>query len=126
MPEPSEKDPRVYFAAEQTFLSWIRTGIALMGFGFAIDRFALFMREMQATTHTGVAYHPRGSALAGVTLIVLGIIVNIAASLNYSHTVRELSSGTCVPGKVSRTAILLATLLAILGTGMAIYLLLLH
>src|SRR5215469_14316718 len=122
MPEPAEKDPRVYFAAEQNFLAWIRTGIALMGFGFAIDRFALFMREVQATTHTGVAYHPRGSALAGVTLIVLGILVNIAASIFYARTVRELSSGTWVPGKVSRTAITLAALLAILGTCMAIYL----
>ena len=34
-------DPRVYLAAERTFLAWIRTSVSLMGFGFVIARFAL-------------------------------------------------------------------------------------
>ncbi|HLX94690.1 MAG TPA: DUF202 domain-containing protein, partial [Verrucomicrobiae bacterium] len=33
-------------AAERTFLAWIRTGIALMGFGFVIARFGLFLQEL--------------------------------------------------------------------------------
>ena len=40
----SEPDPRVFFAAERTFLAWIRTGLALMGFGFVVARFGLFLR----------------------------------------------------------------------------------
>ena len=44
----SEPDPRVFFAAERTFLAWIRTGLALMGFGFVVARFGLFLREMAA------------------------------------------------------------------------------
>ncbi|HET9088065.1 MAG TPA: DUF202 domain-containing protein, partial [Acidobacteriaceae bacterium] len=40
------RDPRVYFAAERTFLAWIRTGLALMGFGFVVARFGLFLREL--------------------------------------------------------------------------------
>ena len=31
-----------YLAAERTFLAWIRTGLALMGFGFVVARFGLF------------------------------------------------------------------------------------
>jgi len=126
MPEPAEKDPRIYFAVERTFLAWIRTGIALMGFGFAIARFALFLREMQATTQTGIAYHPWGSPLTGVSLIVLGILVNISASVHHVRTVRQLSAGTWVPGQVSRTAVILAMVLAILGLAMAMYLLFLR
>ena len=38
-----ESDPRVFFAAERTFLAWIRTGLALMGFGFVVARFGLFL-----------------------------------------------------------------------------------
>jgi putative membrane protein len=38
-------DPRVDMAAERTFLAWIRTGLALMGFGFVVARFGLFLRE---------------------------------------------------------------------------------
>jgi putative membrane protein len=126
MPDSAEKDPRVYFAAERTFLAWIRTGIALMGFGFAIARFGLFLRELQATTHTSISYHPWGSPLTGVTLIVLGILVNISASLHHVRTVRQLSAGTWIPGQISQTAVILATFLSILGTGMAIYLLFLR
>ena len=37
-------DPRIYLAAERTFLAWIRTFVSLMGFGFLIARFALFIR----------------------------------------------------------------------------------
>ena len=40
-------DPRIYFAAERTFLAWIRTGLGLMGVGFAVSRFGLFLREMR-------------------------------------------------------------------------------
>jgi putative membrane protein len=125
MPEPAEKDPRVYFAAERTLLAWIRTGVALMGFGFAIARFGLFLRQIQAT-QTGISHSTLGSAVTGVTLISLGVLVNIAAAVNYTRIIRQLSSGTWIPGKVSRTALTLAVLLAILGAGMAVYLLLLH
>ena len=41
-------DPRVYFAAERTLLAWVRTGLALMGFGFVVARFGLFLRELAA------------------------------------------------------------------------------
>ncbi|HEX7158119.1 MAG TPA: DUF202 domain-containing protein [Edaphobacter sp.] len=126
MPDSAEQDPRVYFAAERTFLAWIRTGIALMAFGFAIARFALFLRQMQATAQNSVGHHSSGSLLAGVSLIVLGIVVNISASLHHVRTVRELSSGNWVPGQVSRTALILASLLTVLGTAMAVYLFLLR
>lgn len=49
MAEPvqqSIQDPRTYFAEERTFLAWIRTGLGLMGVGFAVARFGLFLREM--------------------------------------------------------------------------------
>ena len=39
------RDPRVYMAAEHTFLAWIRTGLALTGFGFVVARYGLFLRE---------------------------------------------------------------------------------
>ena len=54
MPNSPEQDPRVYFAAERTFLAWIRTGLGLMGVGFAVSRFGLFLREFSATHHTPI------------------------------------------------------------------------
>ena len=52
-----EIDPRVVFAAERTLLAWIRTGLSLMGFGFVVARFGLFLREL-AAVQPGVAPPP--------------------------------------------------------------------
>ena len=40
-----------YLAAERTFLAWIRTGLALMGFGFVVTCFGLFLQELQVARH---------------------------------------------------------------------------
>ena len=125
-PNAPERDPRVYFAAERTLLAWIRTGLALMGFGFAIARFGLFLRQMQATQTNLPVHQSWGSPFTGVTLITLGVLINITSSVQYAKTIRQLNEGRWQPGRVSRIGIGLAVLLAILGAIMAIYILDLH
>ncbi len=80
-PSPAEIDARIYMAAERTFLAWIRTGIALMGFGFVVARFGLFLRELTKRTalprlHWHRSLEPTGSKelllLAKSKQIVLG------------------------------------------------------
>jgi putative membrane protein len=122
MQNPAERDPRVYFAAERTFLAWIRTGLGLMGVGFAVARFGLFLRQMDAAaTHTPT--HPTGvSVWSGVALVALGVVVNVVSVVKHVRLVRELASGTWVPGRVSTSAMVLALLLAAVGIFMAVYL----
>lgn len=117
-------DPRTYFAAERTFLAWIRTGLGLMGVGFALARFGLFLREFQANQHTA-PHHTGVSVYSGIALVALGVLVNIAAVTHHIRTVRELRSGTWNAG-VSRNAVVLAILLAGVGVGVGVYLLLLR
>lgn len=123
---PPEQDPRVYFAAERTFLAWIRTGLGLMGVGFAVARFGLFLRELSASaTHTPV--HASGfSVRAGVAIVFLGVVVLVASTIHHVTLTRELHSGSWKPGRISRTAVGLALLLAVVGVGMAAYLLILR
>lgn len=124
MDKPAEQDPRVYLAAERTFLAWIRTGLGLMGIGFAVSRFGLFLRQLSAVD-PHLAYHNTGLSLwSGVALVILGVIVNLAAILRHVQLVRQLSTGTWQPGQVSRDAVILGLILAAIGIGMAIYLML--
>ena len=125
MEKSAEQDPRVYFAAERTFLAWIRTGLGLMGIGFAVSRFGIFLREFRATKSQVVAHSMGVSGWSGVALVSLGVIVNIAALVQHLNMVHQLSSGTWRPGRVSRNAVILALLLAGIGLGTAVYLILL-
>jgi putative membrane protein len=126
MDNSAEQDPRVYFAAERTFLAWIRTGLGLMGIGFAVSRFGLFLRQISASQSHLRAHSTGLSEWSGVSLVALGVIVNISAVIRHFQLIRELSSGTWKPGRVSRDAVILGLVLAAAGIGMAVYLILLR
>jgi putative membrane protein len=123
---PSElDDPRTYFASERTFLAWIRTGLGLMGVGFALARFGLFLREFQSNQHAA-PQHTGVTVYSGVGLVALGVLVNVSAIAHHIRTTRELRTGTWIPGRISLQAVALAALLAVVGVGMGVYLLFLR
>jgi putative membrane protein len=126
MAQLPEQDPRVYFAAERTFLAWIRTGLGLMGVGFAVARFGLFLRQMRATETHSVVHSTGLSVWSGVAIVLLGVIVLTSSVAQHLTLIRELNSGTWRPGRISRNAVLLATLLALVGVAMSAYLLILR
>jgi putative membrane protein len=126
MAQLPEQDPRVYFAAERTFLAWIRTGLGLMGVGFAVARFGLFLRQMRPTETHSVVHSTGLSVWSGVAIVLLGVIVLTSSVAQHLTLIRELNSGTWRPGRISRNAVLLATLLALVGVAMSAYLLILR
>jgi putative membrane protein len=118
-----DRDPRVYFAAERTFLAWIRTGLELMGFGFVVARFGLFLKELGAA-QTDIPVRSSGFSLGtGTALVLVGVIVNAVATLQYVRLVRDLNAGRDVSGKPSATGISVALLLIAVGIAMSAYLL---
>src|SRR5262252_11009818 len=91
--DPVTTDPRVSLAAERTLLAWIRTGLALMGFGFVVARFGLFLREVAAIGHTMPPHAPGLSMPIGVALIALGIVVNVIAGVRHRRYVQAIDRG---------------------------------
>jgi putative membrane protein len=122
--KPADQDPRVYFAAERTFLAWIRTGLGLMGIGFAVSRFGLFLRQLTATESHLPSRTTGLSLWSGVALVTLGVIVTLSSVLRHIQLIHQLSSGNWQPGRISRDAVILGLILAAIGMGMAIYLIL--
>jgi putative membrane protein len=115
-------DPNVYMAAERTFLAWIRTGLALMGFGFVVARFGLFLREF-SQHESGLRVASTGFSIAvGVCLVMVGVFVDIAATVNHFRVTKQLSSGQYQAGRASLLGAAVAILLALVGLAMAVYL----
>ena len=117
----SEPDPRVYFAAERTFLAWIRTGLALMGFGFVVARFGLFLHEIAALQ----GGPPRASGFSrwfGIGLVALGVLLTVTSTAAHVSTVRRLNRGEPFLGRPTWLGIAVAVVLAIVGMLMTAYL----
>lgn len=121
-PPAEANDPRVRLAGERTLLAWIRTGLAMMGFGFVVARFGLFLRELAPTNQA-----PRSTGLSlwiGTALVLLGVTVHVLAAAQHVRFLRRLERGE--PLQVSRwpLGIIVSAILAVLGLGMTAYLLL--
>ena len=81
-------DPRVLFAAERTLLAWQRSAIALMAFGFVVERFGLFLRRVN---NQPLTLSQRGFSLwLGIGLLVVSAVVSITASLQYRRVIHSL------------------------------------
>ena len=83
-------------ANERTMLAWLRTGISLMGFGFAIAKFSLYLREIVAGGHLGlpaVAVHHVGSGWIGAALVALGMFTTFCATVRFAHIRTAIERG---------------------------------
>ncbi len=114
--------PADYLANERTFLAWIRTSIALMGFGFVIVKFALFIRQITAALGEEVPVPGKGySAVIGVTMVALGALMTTFAYIRYRNIEKQLNSNAYFP---SRWLSVLVTLGIVLGAILLIFYLL--
>jgi putative membrane protein len=128
MDRPIEERPaadlRDYLAEERTFLAWIRTGLTLMGFGFVVARFGLFLEVMQVTRGGSAAQHHGLSPWIGTAFIAAGVAVNLLSIRRHLRQVGELNRGQFGQRGPSQQAVVLAWFLALMGAAMAIYLIL--
>ena len=121
-PVPGEPT-RDFLAAERTFLAWIRTGLSLMGFGFVVARFGLYLEELAfAQPNLGLLSSGRSIPI-GTLLIALGVIANLGSTWNHLRLMRESRRDGAAVDRTSTLGVVVALVLAGLGVAMTITLL---
>lgn len=98
--EKKTAGPTDHLANERTFLAWVRTGIALMGFGFVIVKFALFIRQISSmlVADKQTPVQGRGySAVIGVVMVVLGALMVALSYARYRNIERQLNKSEYYP-----------------------------
>jgi putative membrane protein len=111
-------------ANERTFLAWVRTAIAVMAFGFIVEKFDLFL-ELAAPSLAGRTLSLPGQKfgnIAGLALIVLGTAMVAIAATRFVIAAKNIDSEDLRHGAGSRIDMALAVLLVLLGCSLFIYL----
>lgn len=100
--KPQIDRQREHQANERTFLAWLRTSIALIGFGFAIARFGLFLRQLQsAVTSQAVSTQLLfSSENLGVSLVIVGIVVIALAAWRYNQVFWQIEREDYQPNRL--------------------------
>lgn len=123
---------QAYQANERTFLAWIRTCIALIGLGFIISKFGLFLEEFNiiiqrylsgSKNYLNISHHisaDNGSSLMGIIIISFSIVIVFFALKNYIDSNKEISSGEYHPKQ--KLILLVSVLFVILSLFVIIYL----
>jgi putative membrane protein len=93
---------REHQANERTFLAWLRTAIALIGFGFAIARFGLFLHQLQLTLTQQPDQRDQifNSETLGAGLVAFGILTIALAAWRYNQVFRQIEQGDYRPSRL--------------------------
>ena len=115
---------REHAANERTFLAWVRTAIAVMAFGFLIERFDLLLKTAGLFPNLSARKTPglNLGTVAGISSIVLGTIMFGLAMIRYVRTARDIESADERAGTGARFDIALASLMSLIGVSLFFYL----
>lgn len=114
-------DPRVFFAAERTLLAWNRTSIALIAFGFVIERASMVLEVLGVGDGTEAEASAR--MWLGIAFLALGSLAAIASSVQYRQVLRTLKPVEIPDGYFVSLAPIVNLAIALLGTLLVAYVL---
>ena len=117
------RNRRVHMANERTFLAWIRTSISIMAFGFVVEKFSLFVKQVAYYMGKEITPPPKGyTSVIGILLVALGVLMGVLALVRYKAVERQIDEDTYEPSPLLN--ILLA--LSVIGIGMFLVFYLIH
>jgi putative membrane protein len=116
-------------ANERTFLAWVRTGLAVLAFGFVIEKFNLFIVTMATASSLDAGRRLQLERLAGplgrydgLALILLGMVLVVTAATRFIRTERLLADEETHSARSVRAELFLSGALAVIVAGFSAYL----
>lgn len=104
-----------HLANERTFLAWIRTSIALMGFGFVVVKFSLFVRQLSLAVGVRPVTHQTGfSGIVGMCLVAVGALTALIGYLRFRRIEKQLLNQAFYP----KSGLLLVLTAAVIGASL--------
>jgi putative membrane protein len=89
------RNRRVHMANERTFLAWIRTSIAVMAFGFVVEKFSLFVKQMgYYMGKEAMPPAPGSSSLIGILLVLLGVVMGVLSFVRFKTVEKQIDDDT--------------------------------
>jgi putative membrane protein len=114
-------DPRLLQANERTLLAWIRTGVALLTFGFVIEKIGVWLRALSGAGDAS-ALQSTGTAWLGAAFAAIGVLTNAMAIRRYLLAKRAIRAGNDI--RDDAFPVVFAAVVTILGAVIGGYLLL--
>jgi putative membrane protein len=118
-------------ANERTFLAWVRTGIAVIAFGFVIEKFNLFVLTMASASSLDAAHRLQLERVSGplgrydgLALVLVGLALIVAAAVRFVRTGRRLDDQEVHSAGSLRAELILSAALALFVAGISAYLVL--
>ena len=121
------RNRRIHMANERTFLAWIRTSIGIMAFGFVVEKFALFIKQMSLILGNAnienVSPPSHGySAIVGIFLVGFGTLMGLLAFVRYKKVERQINEDTYQPSSI----LYILLTIAVLAVGIFLVVYLIH
>lgn len=88
-----------HLANERTFLAWMRTALGIMGLGFVMAKFSVWLRQLLGAVAPGraVTTHGGASLPVGLALIAIGALLAVLSYRRYESVRRAIEAGRGVP-----------------------------
>jgi putative membrane protein len=117
---PSGSRNSDHLANERTFLAWIRTSISVIGLGFVVAKFSVWLRELAARLDGPVkASHSRLSLPLGIGMMLIGGVLALVAAWRYRRVTRAINSGR--PASDDRTVLVVAIVVIAMTAALIFY-----